>query len=46
MDLITLKEFYEGIGANTKATLSADSDLQDMFYAGEKEAPTHVVGQV
>ena len=42
IDYNALKEFYEGVGANAKATLEAETDLQELFYAGEK-AP-HVVG--
>ncbi|MCP4745298.1 MAG: hypothetical protein GY874_04025, partial [Desulfobacteraceae bacterium] len=37
IDFMTLKEFYEGVGANAKATLKAETDLQDLFYAGEKK---------
>ena len=40
LDFIALRDFYEGVGANARATLSAESDLQDMFYAGEK--PPHM----
>ena len=36
LDFIALRDFYEGVGANARATLSAEADLQDMFYAGEK----------
>ena len=37
VDYMALKEFYEGVGANAKATLKAETDLQDLFYAGEKK---------
>ena len=37
VDYMALKEFYEGVGANAKATLKAENDLQDFFYAGEKK---------
>ena len=40
LDFITLRGFYEGVGANARATLSAEADLQDMFYAGAK--PPHI----
>ena len=35
-DFIALKEFYEDLGANAKATLKAENDLQDLLYAGKK----------
>ena len=40
MDFIALRDFYEGVGVNARATLSTEADLQDMFYAGEK--PPHM----
>ena len=40
MDFNALVEFYEGVGANAKATLAAETNIQDMFYAGEK--PPHM----
>ena len=36
-DFMALKEFYEGVGANTKATtLAVEADIQDMLFTGEK----------
>ena len=40
LDFIALRDFYEGVGANARSTLSAEADLQEMFYAGEK--PPHM----
>ena len=40
VDFNALVEFCEGVGANAKATLAAETDIQDMFYTGEK--PPHV----
>ena len=40
VDYNALVEFYEGVGANAKATLAAETDIQEMFYAGEK--PPHM----
>ena len=40
VDFNALVEFYEGVAANAKATLAAETDVQDMFYAGEK--PPHM----
>ena len=40
LDYIALRDFYEGVGTNARATLSAEANLQDMFYAGEK--PLHM----
>ena len=37
IDFMALKAFYEGVGANAKATLKAETDLQELFYAGEKK---------
>ena len=45
MDFITLKDFYEGVGANARATLSVEADLQD-YVLCRREAATFVVGQV
>lgn len=36
VDFNALKDFYEGVGANVKAVLEAETDLQEMFYSGEK----------
>ena len=37
LDFTALKEFYEGVGANSKAVLQAERDLQSLFYLGEKK---------
>ena len=37
IDCNALKEYYEGVGANAKAVLSAEADIQDMYYSGEKK---------
>ena len=34
-NFLALKDLYEGVGANDKAVLAAESDIQEMFYAGE-----------
>ena len=40
LDFVALRDFYEGVGATTRATLSAEADLQEMFYTGKK--PPHM----
>ena len=35
--LLDLKDFYEGVGANSKAILSADNNIQEVYYAGKKK---------
>ena len=40
VDFLALQEFYEGVGANAKAILAAERDLQELFYGGEK--PPHM----
>ena len=37
LDYLALKQFYEGVGANSKAILAAEKDLVELFYAGEKK---------
>ena len=39
VDFIALKEFYEGVGSNAKATLKAECDLLELFNADEKKSP-------
>ena len=34
---MALNGFYEGVGANAKAILAADNDIQELYYAGEKK---------
>ena len=34
---MALRDFYEGIGSNAKAIVSAEKDLQDFFYV-DKDA--------
>ena len=34
---MALKDFYEGVGENSKYVLEADNDIQELFYAGEKK---------
>jgi hypothetical protein len=36
VDFNVLKDYYEGVGANAKAVLEAETDIQNMFYSGEK----------
>jgi hypothetical protein len=37
IDFQTLRDHYEGVGANARATLKAEDDISNMFYAGEKK---------
>ena len=37
---IALKEYYRGVGTNTKFILTAERNLQDLFYARYK--PPHI----
>ena len=37
IDFMALKGFYEGVGTNAKSTLKAETDLMELFYAGEKK---------
>ena len=32
-----LKDFYEGLGANTKAVLESEKYIQELYYADEKK---------
>ena len=34
---MSLKYFYEGVGANAKAVLEAENDIQELYYEGEKK---------
>ena len=36
-EFLALKDFYKGVGTNSKATISADNDIQELFYTGEKK---------
>ena len=36
VDFMALKEYYEGVGAKTKSILTAERNLQDLFYARDK----------
>ena len=35
VDYFPLQEFYEGVGANSKAGLTSNNKIQDIFYRGE-----------
>ena len=37
VDFMALKDYYEGVGANSKLLHSAEKDIQDLFYLGEKK---------
>ena len=37
LDFISLKEHYEGIGANSKELIMADKTMETLFYSGEKQ---------
>jgi hypothetical protein len=37
LDFFSLKEHYEGVGANSKELLLADKILETLFYSGEKK---------
>ena len=37
VDFNALKEYYEGVGANAKSVLSAEADILEMYYSGEKK---------
>ena len=41
IDFIALKEYYKGVGANTKSILTADFNFQDIFYA--RDNPPHIL---
>ena len=34
-DFLALKDFYEGVGVNSKAVLEAERDIQELYYEGE-----------
>ena len=40
VDYFALQKFYERVGPNAKAVLTAEKDIQDIFYGGEK--PPHM----
>ena len=40
VNFIALKEYYEGVGANDKSTLTDERDIQDLFYSRKK--PPHM----
>ena len=40
VNFMALKEYYEGVGANEKSTLTDERDIQDLFYSREK--PPHM----
>ena len=37
VDFIALRDYYEGVGANSRAILAAEQDISDLFYLGEKK---------
>lgn len=37
LDYMTLKAYYEGVGANSKILHSAEKDITELFYLGEKK---------
>ena len=36
-NFLALKYFYEGVGANSKAVLAAENNIQELFYAGKNK---------
>ena len=36
VDFMALKDYYEGVGANSKLLHAAEKDIQELFYLGEK----------
>ena len=36
VDFQVLKDFYEGVGANSKDVIEAEADIKNLYYSGEK----------